>query len=84
MKSKRCGACGQAFAPCSQAPNQTYCPERECQHERVRRRQRAKLATDPDYRDNQKRAQLAWADRHPDYCGVPPPYGHDGQHAQQA
>jgi hypothetical protein len=38
-----------------------------CQRERRRRWQQNKRQNDPDYRDNQARAQQAWAERHPDY-----------------
>ena len=67
MQCKRCVACGQAFAPRPQTPNQTYCPAIDCQRERRRRWQSEKLATDPDYRDNQARARQAWNTRNPDY-----------------
>ena len=67
MQSRRCVACGQAFAPRPQVPNQAYCPHSECQRERRRRWQRDKLAADPDYRDNQSRAQQAWVQRNPGY-----------------
>src|SRR3970040_92729 len=39
----------------------------ECQQERRRRWQYARRQSDPDYRDNQSRAQESWAERHPDY-----------------
>lgn len=67
MKSKRCVFCHQSFQPLPQVPNQTYCSAPECQRERRRRWQRDKLKTDPDYRDNQSRAQRAWMDRNPKY-----------------
>ena len=38
-----------------------------CQRERKRRWQRAKRASDADYRLNQARAQEAWVTRHADY-----------------
>uniref|UniRef100_UPI0026318B0C hypothetical protein n=1 Tax=Accumulibacter sp. TaxID=2053492 RepID=UPI0026318B0C len=38
-----------------------------CQRERRRRWQAAKRQSDPDYRENQKHAQKAWAERNPDY-----------------
>ena len=38
-----------------------------CQRERRRRWQQAKRESDPDYRDNQTRAQHAWQKRNPDY-----------------
>lgn len=67
MEPKYCAACGQAFHPRSQAPRQSYCQKPECQRERKRRWQRDKLRNDPDYRENQARAQRAWNDRNPEY-----------------
>jgi hypothetical protein len=67
MKSKRCAACGQVFCPRPQIPQQNYCAAPACQRERRRRWQRIKRQTDPDYQDNQTRAQQAWYERHPDY-----------------
>ena len=67
MEPKYCAACGQAFHPRSHAPRQSYCQKSECQRERKRRWQRDKLRNDPDYRENQARAQRAWNDRNPEY-----------------
>lgn len=67
MTIKRCAACGNEFQPRNQVQNQTFCSASECQRERRRRWQRDKLQADPDYRDNQARAQRAWMDRNPDY-----------------
>jgi hypothetical protein len=76
---RRCLSCGEKFKPRPQNPGQQYCSEKACQRERRRRWQSAKQRTDADYRDNQRRAQQAWAaqhgpywrawrDRHPEYC----------------
>jgi len=67
MESKRCAACGQAFRPRPQVPQQCYCPAPACQRERRRSWQLAKRQSDPDYHDNQARAQRAWRKRNPDY-----------------
>ena len=67
MESRRCAACGQAFRPRPQRPQQSYCAAAACQRERRRRWQQAKRRSDPDYRDNQARAQRAWCERHRDY-----------------
>nr|WP_137959868.1 hypothetical protein [Burkholderia sp. 4M9327F10] len=68
MKSTRlCAACGKAFHPLLQTPNQRYCSAAACQRERRRRWQREHLRGDADYRDNQARAQAKWRVRHPDY-----------------
>jgi hypothetical protein len=67
MDIKYCLACGHSFQPRPQAPRQCYCRKHECQRERRRRWQSAKLQSDSDYRDNQARAQQAWCNRNPDY-----------------
>jgi len=67
MANKLCVACGQPFLPRPQIPDQTYCSALDCQRERRSQWHRRKLQTDPDYRDNQLRAQQAWTQRNPDY-----------------
>ncbi|MDO9469003.1 MAG: hypothetical protein Q7J36_17010 [Thiobacillus sp.] len=67
MDSKLCAACGQLFMPRPQTPTQIYCPAHDCQRERRRRWQQSKRHHDPDYHDNQARAQQAWSRRNPDY-----------------
>jgi hypothetical protein len=79
MKHRRCLGCGLGFRPRPQTPGQLYCGKKACQRERRRRWQQAKPRSDADYRDNQRRAQQAWAARHraywrewrarhPEYC----------------
>jgi hypothetical protein len=46
---------------------QRYCSAFECQRERRRLSQRGSRHNDPDYKDNQSRAQAAWRKRNPDY-----------------
>ena len=67
MEMRRCAACGEAFRPRSQVPDQTYCSALTCQRVRRRRWQQAKRQSDADYRENQARAQRAWVQRHRDY-----------------
>lgn len=67
MKSRACAGCDQPFHPRPQCPGQTYCPEPACQRERRRRWQQARRRDDPEYRENQARAQAAWAAAHRDY-----------------
>jgi len=79
MLDRRCLCCGRGFDRRPQAPDQRYCSETACQRERRRLWQRERKSQDSDYRDNQRRAQRAWAaahggywrewrDRHPEYC----------------
>jgi hypothetical protein len=67
MTKLRCAHCGVRFTPAPQVTNQAYCSKPDCQKERRRQWQKSKLQSDPDYRDNQSRAQKAWTDRNPDY-----------------
>ena len=67
MENKQCAACNQPFQPRPQVPGQSYCSAPDCQRERRKQWQRRKLQTDPDYQDNQARAQQAWTQRNPDY-----------------
>jgi len=67
MERRRCTACGEAFRPRSQVPEQSYCSAAACQRVRRRRWQQAKRHSDADYRENQARAQRAWAQGHRGY-----------------
>lgn len=67
MAKRHCAACQQVFEPHRHVPKQQYCSDPECQKVRRRRWQHHKLKSDPDYRDNQARAQRQWREQHPDY-----------------
>ena len=67
MGNKQCIACRQPFHPRPQVPNQSYCSAPDCQRERRKQWHRQKLQTDPDYQNNQARAQKAWMQRNPNY-----------------
>lgn len=67
MAYKHCLACGESFKARAQVPQQTYCSAPDCQRARRLQWQRKKLKSDPDYLENQARAQQAWAERNPDY-----------------
>jgi hypothetical protein len=67
MANKRCAACGAVFEPRPQSPKQSFCAASACQRERRRRWQRERRQSDPAYRENQARAQQAWADENAGY-----------------
>lgn len=67
MTTKRCAYCGELFQTRPQVPDQTYCASKGCQRARKRKWQQAKLQSDAAYRANQRDAQRAWQERHPDY-----------------
>lgn len=67
MDFRRCAACGQRFRKRPQLLQQLYCPAPDCQRQRRRQWQQETRERDPDYKDNQARAQKAWSKRNPDY-----------------
>ncbi|WP_321957650.1 hypothetical protein [Paraburkholderia bannensis] len=66
-EARKCTACGRLFEPRAQSPQQKYCSKPECQRLRKALWQKQKVRTDPDYRENQRRAQKRWGATHPDY-----------------
>jgi hypothetical protein len=67
MKQIQCAHCGCVIDRNPRVKNQRYCRKRECQLARKREWQKKKLATDPDYKANQKDCQKAWREKNPDY-----------------
>jgi hypothetical protein len=67
MSQIRCVNCSALFTITPQVPNQTYCSKDACQKKRRKEWQKKKRKIDQDYKDNQYRAQKAWADRNPEY-----------------
>ncbi len=67
MEKRRCPACHKLFHPRPQSPGQKFCSAAECQRERKRRWQKARRASDSDYRDNDVQANRNWRSRHPGY-----------------
>lgn len=67
MENKQCVACSQPFQPRPQVPRQSCCSAPDCQRERRRQWQRLKLQMDPDYQNEQSRAQQPWCQRNPNY-----------------
>lgn len=63
----RCAHCRRVFYPDPRVKNQRYCSAKGCQRARKNLWQRRKMATDTDYRANQKDCQKNWHKRHPGY-----------------
>ena len=63
----RCVHCRCRFVPNPRAKAQRFCANQACQRTRKARWQRAKMATDPDYRANQRDCQHRWQHQHPQY-----------------
>ena len=68
MKPKlRCVHCRRRFIANPRVKNQKYCNRVPCQRARKTHWQRRKMATDADYRQNQKGSHRSWQLQHPDY-----------------
>ena len=68
MKPKQsCVHCRRLFIANPRVKNQKYCSRDRCQRARKSRWQQRKIATDADYRKNQKDSQQTWQTQHPDY-----------------
>jgi hypothetical protein len=68
MKPKnRCVQCRRLFIANPRVKNQKFCNRDTCQRARKSLWQRRKMATDADYRQNQKDSQKLWQTQHPDY-----------------
>jgi hypothetical protein len=67
MQERRCAGCGKEFRPRAQSPRQRYCAAAACQRARRRRWQAERRRSDPDYHDNQRRAQQRWLEGHRGY-----------------
>ena len=67
MKKPCCINCGKILDTPLRNPNRTYCNFPACQKVRKRIWQEQKMASDPDYKANQRNAQKVWRDANPDY-----------------
>ena len=63
----RCRHCGCLFKPCRKVKKHRYCGKKACQLARKRKWQRARLQSDPIYRDDQQSAKRDWQANNPDY-----------------
>lgn len=63
----RCAHCRCLFVPNPRAKTQRFCAHKACQRARKAQWQREKMATDPDYRGNQRDCQHRWQHQHPQY-----------------
>ena len=63
----RCAHCRRLFEPNPRVKNQRYCGDKPCQQARKNFWQKEKLASDSDYRANQRECDRQWRARHPGY-----------------
>jgi hypothetical protein len=66
-RKMRCAHCRCLFVPNPRAKTQRFCVNQDCQRARKAQWQREKMATDPDYRANQRDCQHRWQHQHPHY-----------------
>lgn len=66
MEKRSCVVCAAIFYVLPQCLNQMYCSAPHCQQMRKNRWQQV-ARKDPDYQENQQRAQKKWCASHPDY-----------------
>lgn len=65
--TRRCPHCRVHFVPNPRVKAQRFCSRKACQRARKTQWQRDKLASDPDYRANQRDCQRNWQRQHPHY-----------------
>ena len=66
-RKNRCAHCRRRFVPNPRVKTQRYCSRKLCQRARKAKWQRDKMASDPDYRANQRDARQVWQHQHRDY-----------------
>lgn len=64
-RTRRCAHCRCHFLPDPRVKTQRFCSNKACQRARKAQWQRDKLATDPDYRANQRDCPQSWQHQHP-------------------
>jgi hypothetical protein len=67
IRSIRCAHCRRLVPANPRVKNQRFCPRAACQRARKTAWQREKMATDSDYRANQRACQRSWQQAHPHY-----------------
>ena len=89
MKTFRCKHCHRSLPADPRVKDQQYCSQADCQAARKKAWLRKKMATDPDYVENQCLAQKKWRENHPGYWRnyrkkhpKPPPAASDSQDAK--
>jgi len=70
MKKPCCINCGKIWNTPLRNPNRAYCNSSVCQKVRKRIWQQQKIASDPDYKANQRDAKKVWQNANPDYCNT--------------
>ena len=66
-EQRRCSHCGCLFKLCRKVKKHEYCRKKACQLARKRKWQKAKLQSDPIYRDDQQSDKKDWQADNPNY-----------------
>ena len=66
----RCVHCKRLFEPSPRVKNHRYCDDKPCQRARKNSWQKQKVASDPDYRANQRECDRQWRIRNPAYWRI--------------
>ena len=66
-RKMRCAHCRGLFVLNPRSKPHRFCANKACQRARKAQWQREKMATDPDYRANQRDCQQRWQHEHPHY-----------------
>ena len=67
MRTLKCLCCRRQIPANPRLKKQNYCGQPDCQRTRRREWQRKKMATDPEYHENQRDNQKHWQENNPDY-----------------
>jgi len=67
MSQRHCRFCQKPFQPSRYHPEQTACPEPQCQQHRRNHSRQKKLAEDPEYREVCRDSARKWRANNPDY-----------------
>jgi hypothetical protein len=67
MDEGRCRICQRSFQPSKFKPHQAVCSGPECQRRRRSEYHKAKIASDPEYREVCRDSPRKWRVRNPDY-----------------
>ena len=63
----KCVNCGRIVSANPRVKNQKYCNRKACQRVRKNKWKQSKIASDPDYQNDQRDCHKQWIEKHPGY-----------------
>ena len=63
----KCANCGRMVTANPRVKNQKYCNRKACQRVRKNKWKQSKIASDPDYKNDQRDYHKQWIEQHPGY-----------------